>query len=885
MLREISFFGLCAIASLSSASWPFNTSPGATDPEGSTLSQTLAQSSLRFTPSSQNPLRWSAPQRTFGYRAELSEAGMLELSTTKLGSQIRVRLASIGRGESRAFQSDPHYAGLDVDVRGWPLLEYRRETVDEWYVNEPDGLHHWFEVKQRPTSFAPGPLVLDLQVVSDAEPYTISASAIGFEGSNLIYSGLRAWDARGNLLDTRMEATQHGIAIMVADGGALYPITIDPAWTQMAKLTGTPTPTGLGGSSAIDDDTAVFGATTTNDAFVFTRSDADGSWSQQARLLGSDSVVGNNFGISVSVSGDTAIVGAPDHNIGGKANAGAAYVFTRSGSSWTQQAKISLPLESQYVQFGTAVAIDGDTALITAFYGTTGPDDDGGAAFVFTRSGSTWSQQAKLSGIGAGPNDEVGKSVAIDGNLAVVGAHLGGMTDTGAAYVFRRSGSSWSQEAQLAGGGAANDQFGTSVDVNGNSVIVGEPNRDNGADANVGAAYLFEFSGTWGLTATLTPASRVAGDRFGASVSVNGTRAFIGAPGRDNGAADVGAVYRFVDSGSWAEDGVHYAADMDVSDAYGTSVALDGDSVAVGASVADAGNGAGYVISLLPAISGITTDISLVGGDSGNGTVTMETAQDFPTVVTLESSEEDALQVPESVIIPTGETSADFEFTTTEVESTTMVTITATAGGGEETSNVTVLSGPPSLVGLTAATTSFPWYTTTTGTVTLDDPAPVGGTEVTLFVSSTRGSVPASVTVLEGQTTANFSIGTTLNDPSQAWNFRVFAQLDETRLDTTMVILPAQIKSMGFHYNPTRFNRGSSIVIYTRWVAPAGGWEISLTCTDPVTVPVPATVTVPEGLAYVVVPLSVGAGPNPGFVDIQATLGTHSVTERLFINP
>ncbi len=243
--------------------------------------------------------------------------------------------------------------------------------------------------------------------------------------------------------------------------------------------------------------------------YIFVRS--GGVWSQQAYLKASSTGVYDNFGISVAISGDTLVVGAKGEDgsatgVNGADNnsatdAGAAYVFTRSGTTWSQQAYLKASNTGINNKFGSSVAIDGDTAVVGAV-AESSTADQSGAAYVFTRSGATWSQQAYLKASNAGAYDNFGNSVAIDGDTLVVGAtyeasNATGVNGTdnnsaanaGAAYVFTRSGVTWSQQAYLkASNTAAFDQFGYCVALSGDTIVVGatyEASNATGVNAQI----------------------------------------------------------------------------------------------------------------------------------------------------------------------------------------------------------------------------------------------------------------------------------------------------------------------------------------------------------------------------------------------------------------
>jgi len=266
--------------------------------------------------------------------------------------------------------------------------------------------------------------------------------------------------------------------------------------TQQAKVTG-------GYSVSLDLNTAIAGApfedgagTDRGAAYVHTRSGT--TWTQQQKLTASDTEDGDIFGASVAIDGDTAIVGAPYESTGGT-QSGAAYVFTRSGSTWTEQQKLVASDASSFSEFGASVAISGNTVIVGA-YQDNGAGSSRGAAYVFTRSGSTWTQQQKLAA--SDPEDFAyfGWSVSIQNDDAVVGARLkgDGGSNRGAAYVFTRSGATWTQQQKLTASDTAdNDEFGISVSIDQNTVIVGADRR-LGFGVDNGAAYVFTRSGsTW----------------------------------------------------------------------------------------------------------------------------------------------------------------------------------------------------------------------------------------------------------------------------------------------------------------------------------------------------------------------------------------------------
>ena len=312
---------------------------------------------------------------------------------------------------------------------------------------------------------------------------------------------------------------------------------------------------------------------------------------QQAQLTGADGAANDRFGWRVALSGDVALVGVPSADVGSNIDQGAAYVFVRSGSAWSQQAKLTAAADGAVGdEFGHDVALYGDTALVGAAGDDVGSNRDQGSAYVFVRSGSAWSQQGKLIAADGAANDWFAQAVGLDGDGAVVGAYgddVGSNIDQGSAYVFVRSGSAWSQQAQLiAADGAANDQFGHDVALDGDSTLVASPSDDVGSNIDQGSAYVFaRAGGLWNQQTKLTASDSAANDWFGyAAVALSGDVALVGACSDDVGSnRDQGSAYVFVRTGSaWSEQAKLTASDGAANDEFGHAVALSDDRALVG---------------------------------------------------------------------------------------------------------------------------------------------------------------------------------------------------------------------------------------------------------------------------------------------------------------
>jgi FG-GAP repeat len=397
------------------------------------------------------------------------------------------------------------------------------------------------------------------------------------------------------------------LLVAVAFGGLAWAVPLVHAQqNEIAKLLAEDGTAGdsFGWSVSIDGDTAIIGAfndddsgTDSGSAYVFTRS--EGGWTQQAKLLPSDGAEGDFFGFSVSISGDKAIVGAYGDDNDDRDNSGSVYIFTRTNDIWTEQAKLLASDGARADYFGRSVSINNDTAVIGA-HGDDNDDNggDSGSVYIFTRSGGAWTEQAKLLPADGAVDDAFGLSVSIDDDTAVIGA-VGDDDNgigSGSAYVFTRSGSVWTEQAKLLpGDGALGDQFGWSVSINGNSAVIGAyGNQDNGR--LTGSAYVFTRSGdAWAEQAKLLPVDGSSDTRFGWSVSISGDTAVIGSIDDDDNGNSSGSAYVFTRSGSvWTEQAKLLPSDGEASEQFGNSVSISDDIVAIGARWDnDNGNSAG----------------------------------------------------------------------------------------------------------------------------------------------------------------------------------------------------------------------------------------------------------------------------------------------------
>lgn len=310
---------------------------------------------------------------------------------------------------------------------------------------------------------------------------------------------------------------------------------------------------------------------------------------QDARLVASDPGSFDNFAEAVALDGDNIVVGAADAD-GAIAGVGAAYVFSRSGLNWVQQAKIFAPPGTPLVDdFGTSVAISGDMVVVGSPMDDASPaEQNTGSAYVFVRSGATWAYSATLTADDAIPNDRLGRSVAISGDWIAVGADgvdgPGGNAQ-GGVYFFQQQDSVWMQRYKYVDpDGIAVDNLGRAIAMQGETCVVGAFGADGPAGAEQGAAYVFNRDNdTWTLTVRLQPADLTQGSYFGSGVAVDGDTLAVGAFLDDGPAGNSqGAAYVFVrDPPTWSLQAKLRASDAQATEWFGFGIGLVGDRLFV----------------------------------------------------------------------------------------------------------------------------------------------------------------------------------------------------------------------------------------------------------------------------------------------------------------
>jgi len=306
-------------------------------------------------------------------------------------------------------------------------------------------------------------------------------------------------------------------------------------------------------------------------------------WQKMQKISAFDGELGDGFGITVFIDGDYIIVGRPLDNENGY-NSGSAYVYKRNGNTWELEQKLLTSDGYSNSLFGGGISIDGDYAIIGAH------DDDeiahgAGAAYIFKRDGTIWTEQAKLLASDGERWDDFGWSVSIDGEFALIGAKSSNDFGfySGSAYIFKRDGTNWSEKQKLlAYDGAENDYFGVSVSLDGDYALIGAK-WDKVYGYQSGSAYVFKRDVTWSCQQKLIAPDGEAYDLFGISVSLDGNWAIIGSLGNDENGDASGSAYMFKrDGSSWNMEQKLCPLDAKEKDLFGYSVCIDANYVLIG---------------------------------------------------------------------------------------------------------------------------------------------------------------------------------------------------------------------------------------------------------------------------------------------------------------
>jgi PGF-pre-PGF domain-containing protein len=546
---------------------------------------------------------------TPGQKIGLAATGTGEVLLAGTNGSFTLQLAGIGRPDDFrvAEPGKPRASASRIDIL--------RPGYTEWYAGSSADIEQGMTVEARPPGN--GTLIVNYSLAGDLRPVLADRTLVFSDAAGPVmnYGGLAAHDAAGRELPAMLSLAPGTITWQIDDSNAVYPVVIDP-WiaTQDAVLTAkdAAAKARFGSSVGIVGNTAIVGAfgasvgtkTSAGQAYVFTKS--GGSWSQTGVLSATDAAKNAYFGTSLAVSGDgnTAVIGAPGAAVSAKASAGQAYIFKNSAGTWSQSAVLDATDAAAGDKFGSTAAIseDGNTVLL----GAVGYASGSGKAYIFKNSGGTWSQAAVLTDATSG-GSMFGNAVAIsgDGTLAVIGTPSD--DTTGHVSVFAESSGSWSPAVSPADTDSNDYSFGTSVGISDDksTLFIGAYN-----DTLAGKEYVFKNSaGTWSQAAVLEPADLSPNDNFGNSVAVSGDTAIIGAYEFNSYA---GRAYVFKNSGSsWDQAVVLEPKDSATGAAFGKAVSLLGNTALIGANQFNSNTGQAYIFTVSssssgPAVAGIS---------------------------------------------------------------------------------------------------------------------------------------------------------------------------------------------------------------------------------------------------------------------------------------
>jgi len=441
-------------------------------------------------------------------------------------------------------------------------------------------------------------------------------------------------------------------------------------WAVTTKLTSSDISAGdwFGDAVAVDGTTAVIAAykddlsptiLDTGAAYIFSHNSTN--WIEDTKLTPSDGAAEDYFGFCADIDTDTVVIGSLQQD-SGAVNGGAAYVYVKNGSVWSEQQKLLASDAAVNDYLGYSCAISDNTITVGAPYEDNASGSAAGSVYIFTRSGTTWTEQQKLTAPSGAVNDQFGNSIDIDGDTLVVGARYHG--GKGAAYIYTKSGTTWSLEQKLVASDAAtDDDFGLSTAIDGDRVSISAPGNDD-TYSNTGSIYIFERSGTvWSEHVKLTTSDGLPGDYLGIfTIGLSGDYLAAGTPYSDASGSNSGAAYLFgrVD-GVWTELDKIVESDVGANDWFGIATDIDGEWIFFGAErsnsvYTDAGSVYAYsisanlpprkVVQVSPNGTGVPTSPTLVWRpellattysvvvyDETNDTIVFTNSTPYPTTV------------------------------------------------------------------------------------------------------------------------------------------------------------------------------------------------------------------------------------------------------------
>jgi hypothetical protein len=501
---------------------------------------------------------------------------------------VRVRSEHKGQSHDTTFRLERYgctpVAAAEPRASG-SRVTLQRGAVTEWYKNGPLGVEQGFDLAERPDCASSGELELAIELRSDLSARVIDGQRLELRDRAgtvvLRYTDLYAVDADGHALPSRMALSASTLSLLVDDRGARYPVRVDPLiWAQVGNPIKVGTPAAddqFGSAVAISGDTVVIGAprddaqdADAGAAYIFTRTGA-GNWTERAQLLvgvTADAHLGSAVAISAVGANKRVVIGAPDDNLTGSAS-----WFLGSGATWTYEETRAPITAVGGEQFGLAVDVSGDRIIV----GSPGFATSDGYAAIFEPIAAIWTEVGTFLGT-VGGLEVMGSAVSIDGDLAVAGAPFRGMPAMfGGGYdIFLRTAGVWAR-TQVVGNSVADRSSGSSLALSGTTLVNGAPGDGSGT----GEAFVDTLTAT-GMLGTSTPLTVPGGllqngDFFGYAVAIDGNLAVIGAPDR---ATETGDAFVFQNNaGTWTfQPPMVLRKATSMGERFGNSVAVDGAS-------------------------------------------------------------------------------------------------------------------------------------------------------------------------------------------------------------------------------------------------------------------------------------------------------------------
>ena len=534
------------------------------------------------------------------------------------------------QGIDLAFIDDAFDEPLNTVLQDNQFTRTFRNHIEE-IINTPDGIQYTLTLTKPENKYN---YTLKFETNSGHD-IDASKNRLDLTSSNerLRLDHLVILDQNGKALDSKFQKESSGFSIRIEyESNIAYPLKVEFLILQQTTKLLAPVPltnAGFGDDVAISGDLLVVGAWKENNntgaAYIFQRSlDGEDNWTFIQKLTASDATTSSFYGHSVAIDGDVIVIGAYGAN---PSLAGAAYIYHRSyagADQWQEIKRLTAPDAGDFLQFGAEVAVSGDNVFVGSYFWNSGA----GAVYVFNRAQggvNNWGYVNTLTASDAEAGDHFGVSIAVDGDVLVVGANS---EDTqgdfaGAAYIFHRShdgSASWLQVQKIMGSSiTATSSFGQGVAISGDTIIVGAPCEYS----CFGAVYVYERSfgpvAGWSEVQRITANDPQQDDYFGRRVAISGDMISASSYWEDDLGEKAGATYVFSkNEGQWEQSVKLTPTDLVAGDNFGSGLAVSSDFLVVGAFAYNSGPGAVYVYATEDKTFGYSSTITSPGTEDGD---------------------------------------------------------------------------------------------------------------------------------------------------------------------------------------------------------------------------------------------------------------------------